>query len=242
MNRVKLTLRRNDAVPVGGFEEGLVSSEESGDQNRAKPVGQIVLTASGWIAALLLGLLDLPSKINSFRKELPSAAEATGIWVPIDQRFEGAWGRATTCNDDPYHVGDLTDGADQAASIGHGLDLTLKFNGSNVSGEILSEGLRQHFIFPEVEIVGRASGSTARVRIFDWIDAKPVTLAMADLTRIGTNCLKFSLVGEKTAIFPDTALLVRQADAEYRAISRESSFSRKLLERAAHRAKRSAAN
>ena len=113
-------------------------SETSGNKRTSKRGWfTIAFAASGWITAAFLGILDLPDKINKFHKELPEAVEVTGIWPSIDKRFGGAWQMVQKCNDDPFEVGNLDD--DQAKPVGHGLDLTLEFEGKQVNGEIMSE-------------------------------------------------------------------------------------------------------
>ena len=192
----------------------------------------IGLAVSGWAAALFMGLLNLPAAINSFAKELPSAAETTGIWVPIDKRFGGAWGMVPDCQVDPFKVGDLTE---SPPPPGHGLDLILTFDGDEVSGEIISEGLRKRYVFPEVEMVGRASGPTAELRVFDWVDAKPVTLAKIDVTRVGNNCLKFNTKGQAADFFPANAFLARESSQEYKHIPRDSQMLGDVVKEAVRR-------
>lgn len=201
------------------------------DSNRQKRGGRSEwfgtgVAVSGWVAALLMGLLNLPAAINSFNKELPSAAETTGLWVPIDKRFNGAWGMVSNCKVDPFEVGDLTE---SAPPTGHGLDLTLKFDGDQVSGEIISDGLRTGYIFPEVEMVGRASGSTADLRVFDWIDAKATTLAIINITRVGSNCLKFTTIRQNTDLLPATAFMARESNQEYKGIPRDSQLIKDVI-------------
>ena len=192
----------------------------------------IGLAVSGWAAALFMGLLNLPAAINSFAKELPSAAETTGLWVPIDKRFGGAWGMVPDCQVDPFEVGDLTESSPQP---GHGLDLILRFDRDQVSGEIISEGLRKRYVFPEVEMVGRASGPTAELRVFDWVDAKPVTLAKIDVTRVGNNCLKFTTKGQAADFFPANAFLARESSQEYKDIPRDSQMLNDVMKEAVRR-------
>lgn len=180
---------------------------------------------SGWVAAALMGLLNLPGAINSFKKELPEAAETTGLSRPIDKRFAGAWAKVPNCAVDPFEVGDLTE---EAASESSGLDFRLGFEGSRVSGEIMSDALMRGYITPEVAMVGRASGATARMRVVDWIGGKATTLAEIEITRVGDDCLKFATIGESTW-FPSTAFLTRQSEEAYQAIPRESELMNNIM-------------
>lgn len=183
---------------------------------------------SGWVAALLMGLLDLPAAINDFRRELPAAVEATGLSTPLDKRFRGAWGRVPTCEVDAFEVGDLTE---EGPAKKADLDLTLEFEGEAVTGEIISDGLMKHYVFPEVTMVGQVSGGTAHMRVFDWIGGKATTLAEIEITRAGNDCLKFKTVGETNNLFPATAFLGRQSAEAYNSIPRESEMMKRVLNR-----------
>jgi hypothetical protein len=43
---------------------------------------------------LLVGLLDLPAKINSFFDEAPKAATRIGDWLFMDKSLSGVWSSA----------------------------------------------------------------------------------------------------------------------------------------------------
>jgi hypothetical protein len=186
------------------------------------------VAVSGWVAALLMGILDLPAAINDFRREWPAAAEATGLSTPLDKRFRGAWGRVPTCEVDAFEVGDLTE---EEPTKKADLDLTLEFEGDAVSGEIISDGLMRHYVFPEVTMVGQVSGATAHMRVFDWIGGKATTLAEIEIVRVGNDCLEFKAVGESTTLFPERAFLGRQSAAAYNSIPRESEMMKRVLNR-----------
>jgi hypothetical protein len=111
------------------------------------------------------------------------------------------------------------------------LDLTLKFDGDQVSGEVISDGLRKGYVFPEVEMIGRASGATAEMRVFDWINAKASTLATIQITCVSSNCLKFTTINQNTNLFPATALMARESNQEYEDILRNSQLINGLIKR-----------
>lgn len=181
---------------------------------------------SGWVAAAFMGLLNLPAAINDFKRELPAAAEATGLSTPLDKRFRGAWGKVASCKVDPFQVGDLTEEEPPKKAE---LDFTLEFEGDLVSGQIISDGLARNYVYPEVTMVGQASGATAYMRVFDWMGGKATTLADIEITRVEDDCLKFRTVQESTNLFPDTALLKRQSTKAYESIPRESEMMKRVI-------------
>lgn len=42
---------------------------------------------SGWVAALFIGVLDLPQKIHSFAETLPAAKEDVATWWNLNTEF-----------------------------------------------------------------------------------------------------------------------------------------------------------
>lgn len=194
-----------------------------------------LITASGWIAAGLMGFLNLPAAINSFNKELPSAAESTGVWKPIDSRFSGAWTKAENCNIDFFEVGNLSEESDTK----HSLDMMLKLDGNSASGQIISNGLRENHFYPEVEMVGEVQGSNVRMRVVDWIDGKPQTLAIISISRVNMNCLEFKTLSQASDFFPKAAWMSRETTSEFQGISRGGGRGEKLIEQAVKRANQS---
>lgn len=194
---------------------------------------------SGWLVAVFMGLLNLPAQINSFRKELPEAAEGMGVWAPVDSRFNGDWSLVKTCKADPFDVGDL-DPVSLASSPsentptpgGSGLDFTLRFDGDAVHGEIMSKGLNEHFAWPEATITGTVYRSKSRIRVIDWIDSKPVTLANVDLSRTADGCLQFKVVDQRGNFFPETALLARQGKNHYQSLPRSGGLIERVMKKA----------
>lgn len=189
----------------------------------------IFLAVSGWMTALGLGLLDLPEKINKFYKELPQAAENTGIWPPIDKRFAGAWKMVTQCKNDPFEVGDLDDPDGKPEPKSHGLDLELTFEGQVVNGEIMTDKLAKNYVTPEVAMIGHAVGPTAHMRVVDWRDGKAITVAWIDVSRVGDNCLDFTATTDRMNYFPKHASLARQTDDEYKSIPRRHEMLERVM-------------
>ncbi len=180
-----------------------------------------VFAISGWIAALFMGLLNLPAQINSFRKELPAAAEGVGLWAPVDSKSNGNWSLVKTCKGDPFEVGDLDDGPAKSTLKGSGLDLALQVDGDAIHGEVMSKGLQKNFAWPEATIVGAVYRSKSRIRVLDWIGGKPVTLANVDLSRTAKGCLEFRVIDQSGEFFPQTALLKREGMDYYKSLPRD---------------------
>lgn len=183
------------------------------------------------MTAFGLGLLDLPAKINKFYKELPQAAENTGIWPPIDKRFDGAWKMVPQCKNDPFEVGDLYNPDEKLEPKSHGLDLELAFEGHVVSGEIKSDGLAKNYITPVVPMVGHAAGSTAHLRVVDWRDGKAITVARINVSRVGDDCLDFTATANGMNYFPKHASLARQSDEEYKSIPLRYEMLERVLQK-----------
>lgn len=184
------------------------------------------------MTAFGLGLLDLPEKINKFYKELPQAAENTGIWPPIDKRFAGAWKMVAQCKSDPIEVGDLDNPDEKPGVKSHGLDLELTFDGQVVNGEIMTDELAKNYVTPEVAMVGHAVGPTAHLRVVDWKDAKAITVAWIDVSRVDDNCLDFTATMDGMNYFPKHASLTRQSDEEYKSIPRRHEMLEQVMEKA----------
>jgi hypothetical protein len=191
----------------------------------------IFLAVSGWMTALGLGLLDLPERINKFYKELPQAAENTGIWPPIDKRFAGAWKMVPQCTTDPYEVGDLDNPDEKPEPKSHGLDLELTFRGQVVNGEIMTDELAKNYVTPEVAMVGRAVGPTAHMRVVDWMNGKAITVAWVDVSRVGDNCLDFTATTDGMKYFPMHASLARQSDEDYKRIPRRYEMLERVIQK-----------
>lgn len=191
----------------------------------------IFLAVSGWMTAFGLGLLDLPEKINKFYKELPQAAENTGIWPPIDKRFAGAWKMVPQCKNDPFEVGDQDNPDKKPEPKSHGLDLELTFEGQVVNGEIMTDKLAKNYVTPEVVMIGHAVGPTAHMRVVDWMDGKAITVAWIDVSRVGDNCLDFTATTDGMNYFPKHASLARQSDDEYKSIPRRHEMLERVMQR-----------
>jgi hypothetical protein len=211
---------------AAGEREVLVSDEIENEPVDKRNWVRTAVAVSGWVAAVFMGLLNLPAAINSFKKELPTAAESTGVWAPIDKRFDGAWAKVPECQTNPYEIGDISG---EPLPGGNDLDFKLKFEGARVNGEIISDQLRKGYVTAEVEMIGETSGSTAKMRVFDWIDGKATTLANADITRVGDNCLKFETVGPRTNWFPQSALMTRETIEDYDKLSRKGELIDKVI-------------
>ncbi len=50
---------------------------------------KILIGLSGWLLAVLVGVLDLPAKINSFFVEAPKSAENISNWLFLNTKLTG---------------------------------------------------------------------------------------------------------------------------------------------------------
>jgi len=145
-----------------------------------------------------------------------------------------------SCEFNPYEVGNIDEIEAGAEMRSSGLDVSLRFENRKglVTGEIMSEGLSKHYVFPEAQMKGAASGENIKLRVFDWINAKPVTLATVKFRRVNEDCLSFELVDGSSSILPRKAYLTRQTKGYYQSRTREGGLMqnalRKVIENIRH--------
>lgn len=181
---------------------------------------KFVLWICGLVGAGLVWFLGLPAAINGFLKEFPHAAESLGIWMPVDQRMAGDWSLVQTCDPSKAPLPELSDELTPAHPAN--LDLHLDFRGSAISGGILSAGLSANAPEPEAFLDGVADGAIAKVRVFDWVDGKPVSMGHVALRRAANDCLRFEAVDPAASpFFPANALLARQPAGYFDGLPRE---------------------
>lgn len=192
-------------------------------------LGGIALTASGWIAAFFVGILDLPTKINSFATEAPKATKHLGDWIFLDKTLTGSWTSSQPEGEviakPTFPALDALDGA-----LLH-LEMTV-YRGEAV-GSIYSGGLEKRYIFSLVELEGRSSNGRIEAVAWDVVNGKKVNLAEFTLTpseHSGEPVLEFKLVRQFTDYFPKKAILwatIYKPDGEFnsrfkRAVEEES--------------------
>ncbi len=161
--------------------------------------------------------LELPKHINAFLDNGPKLAHRATEWWNANTKISGEW---TTDNE-----GDLEENkcnAEKSGNIELANDATLpaamdiKAYADKVDGEIVSEGLKSHYIYSRVEVLGSASGSHADIIVYDYIGGKKVGFAELQLTHVvvnGEECLRAKVVKQADAFFPDTFTLHRASRA-----------------------------
>jgi len=168
--------------------------------------GRAAVTASGWIAALFVGFLDLPAKVNSFFAEAPKTVRNVGDAWMIDKRFTGTW------TSDHEGILGLSD-EHYSLSRFEGEPVIMRINvyGGKVEGEINSAGLGKHYLFSRLMLGGTVSGGVLHGVVTDYIDNKLVAIAKFDLVPDDGE-LRLTAVEQGMPFLPKKAIL-RQDDS-----------------------------
>lgn len=165
--------------------------------------GKIVLAASGWIAALLLGLLELHAKINSFADEAPEASTRIGEFLHLDRQLTGAW---SSSQPEGEVIAKPIDARSEALP-GAPVHLSMRVYRGKAEGIISSGGLRDHYLYSLVELEGEAIDRGIAGVAWDIVNGEKVALARFTLepsTRGGESVLLFKSRGP---YFPRQAVL-----------------------------------
>ncbi|WP_374410838.1 hypothetical protein [Novosphingobium colocasiae] len=185
---------------------------------------------SGWATAAFMGFLNLPGAINNFVDQFPTAAERTGIWLPLDHRITGDWSEVRSCTQNHVDLPDLTK-SDEQLRPQVGVDLHLEVQRNMVSGSILSNGLSANAPFPEAVLAGVVDGTTARLQVFDWVGGKPVVFSEVEIRRTRSGCLKLDVVSPADPIlFPKSSILAKQPQGYFDSLPREGGVIRKVFD------------
>lgn len=166
------------------------------------------LAGSGWIAALLLGLLELPAKINSFYKERDEASQHLADAAFLNEELSGSW----MTGQPEGKVIAIPAAADEVMQEGAPIHLSMRVYRGAVEGVIVSEGLRKRHIFSMAELEGKEDGGAVGGVAWDVISGKRVNLATFLLTPsevAGEPVLRFKVVQQGMRYFPETAILRR---------------------------------
>lgn len=180
---------------------------KSGRGLRIRGWVKVVAGIGGWVAALLLGLLDLPAKIDSFIDEKPKTITRIEDWLFVDKTLSGKWSSAPEGDviakpTDPHL--DALEGAP--------VDVELRVYRGKVEGTIGSDGLSKHYVFSRVSIDGQVVNRIVEAIAWDAIGGEKVALAKFRLEpaeRGGEAVLNFSAGEQATGLFPDRAILWR---------------------------------
>lgn len=168
----------------------------------------VAVAASGWVVALAVGILDLPAKINSFTEEAPKAAETVGNSVFLNKALTGTW------STENFTIGDYGDQPPPAE--GGSMWLTMRVYKGVADGEVVSEGLKSHWLASRVMFQGTEQNGAVEGMVFDYRDGKPLALAWVtispDPANKGLMHLKVTKQGPLKFV-PDEAVLY-PADAE----------------------------
>lgn len=171
-----------------------------------------LVAASGWVVAVLLGLLELPAKVNSFFNEAPAAYKNVSELVMPDQQWSGVW------TSDLEGVVDATDDERNASVMdGSPVVLRLRVYHGAVAGELYSGGLEKNYVSSRVMIEGhkRLVGGTIDAVVYDYIDTKKTPLAQFELTLDDSARLPLRLTAVRQGLtfLPKTISLYRNDDA-----------------------------
>jgi hypothetical protein len=161
----------------------------------------------GWVAALLLGLLDLPAKINSFIDEKPKAITRIEDWLFVDKTLSGKWSSAPEGD----VIAKPTDPRLDALE-GAPVDVELHVYRGAVEGMIGSAGLGKHYVFSQVQIEGQLIRGIVDAIAWDVIGGEKVALAKFQLEpgeRGGEAVLMLRVVKQAPGLFPERAILWR---------------------------------
>lgn len=165
-----------------------------------------IVAVSGWLAALFIGLLDLPAKINSFAKEQPQATERVANWLLLDKALTGSW---TSSQPEGEVIAKHIDAALDALE-GAPVHLQMTVYRGRVEGTISSGGLGKLYPFSLVELEGRSRAGHIEGTAWDVVNGEKVALGGFTLTpaeRNGEPVLLFDIVRQSAKFFPSKAIL-----------------------------------
>lgn len=174
-------------------------------------ISRWIFWLSGWLAAVAVGVLHLPAEINSFFVEAPKSAENISNLLFLNTKLTGTW------TSDIEGWINATD-EDRRLSGGDAgpLVMTIRVYGGDADGEIVSEGLKKHYVFSRIMFKGREQGGQVEGVAFDYVDGKPMALAKIQISHLGSdgdNTLRFKTLEQPDQFFPAEARLHRDANA-----------------------------
>jgi hypothetical protein len=155
----------------------------------------IAIALSGWLAALFVGVLDLPQKVHSFFENAPKAKEDVVTWWNLNTDFTGSW----------TNEGDVTKPADKPVA------LEMRVYGGRIDGEIWSDGLSD-MPHPVLLLGGNISQGGLDAYAFDFINGKEAIFATFRITKNGDRLILKTLQ-QGPPFFSKEAELFRSPDA-----------------------------
>lgn len=182
--------------------------------------------------SLFLGVLELPTKINSFMTEGPKAKQEITDWINLDQNYTGQW----TSSVEGWI--DATDEEWALATAENGpVRMRLRVYGGEVEGEIESEGLKKDYVFNNLLLEGKKVSGGLDVWAYDFIEGKKTGIAELSLKLTDEERLPLDFQVVKGGMWlPSHAKLYRTTTDISDAITREPNME--LLKRVEEEAKR----
>ena len=157
--------------------------------------GKYLLLVSGWIAALFIGVLELPQKVHSFFETLPAARSDVATWWNLNVEFTGAW----------------TNEGDIISTIAMPMALSTRVYSKKIDGEIWSDGL-SNSIHPVILLGGELRGGELQAYAFDYIEGKETVYATFKIKKMGDR-LVLETLEQPVEFFPKQAELFANSDA-----------------------------
>jgi hypothetical protein len=155
-----------------------------------------LIFASGWIATVFLGVLDLPQKVHSFFESYPKAKQDVATWWNLNTDFTGSW----------TNEGDVS-----ATEKLKPVALRMRVYGGRVDGEIWSDGLSET-IHTVILLGGSIRYGELDAYAFDIVDGKQVIFALFKIAKKGDD-LMLTTVEQPVGFFPEEAQLFPNPDA-----------------------------
>ncbi|GEM_PF-6679396 len=169
--------------------------------------GTIAVAVSGWLVSVFLGLLELPTKINSFISDVPKAKESVADWLLLDQKYTGMWTSSTE---------GWVDATDQelnsSKDSGGPVSLRMRVYNGRVEGEIESAGLSEIYVYSAILLEGEKRDTGIDLLAYDYVGGKKTNLALMRLTLNDEDerlPLRLETIKQGGPLFPEKARLYR---------------------------------
>jgi hypothetical protein len=170
---------------------------------------RLLLFFSGWIAAVFVGLLTLPGKINLVFDDTPKAYEKVSNWWNLNTKISGTWtsdveGWIDATDEDRRLVG-----GDEGPVI-----IQIRVYGGVAEGEIVSEGLKKNYVFSRIFLKGFEHGG-GRIDgvVYDYIGGEQRSLARIQINYAKSDSresLRFATLEQGGKFLPLEARLHRE--------------------------------
>lgn len=182
-------------LSIGRGQLNAKCERDMGTMNWSKS-GKVLIFASGWIATVFLGILDLPQKVHSSFESYPKAKEDVATWWNLNTDFSGSW----------TNEGDVAT-AEKLEPVA----LRMRVYGGRVDGEIWSDGLK-NTIHPVILLGGTVRYGELDAYAFDFIGGQQAIFARFKITKKGDDLI-LTTVEQPIEFFPKEAQLFPSPDA-----------------------------